>query len=186
MDPASKAHLEQIFSSTHIPNLWGANYSGLSKLLKNRGYESDSFYGEVSRINHHYKGIHPIRVSMEAQLFLNQWIMDNFSKLFIERQYSIEGSSRPYLCNSVFAMKTTDYNNILHDESLFNDCFDEVAVNNYLKRHNKTKMFISNNFGIHTMYNTVWGEISPNKTDFLIGKEEEFFQFIKQKVDNYL
>jgi len=186
MDPPSKAEMERLFSKARIPSLWGANYAGLNNLMRTRGYESDSYYAEVAKINHHYKGIHPIRVDMDAQLYLNQWIMDNFDKFFIERTYTLEGSGRPYLCNSCFAMKTADYNAILKDQSLFRDCFDEVAVNNYLSRHNKVKMFISNNFGIHTMYNTVYCETFPNHKNHLVAKEEEFFQFIKNKVNENL
>jgi hypothetical protein len=186
MDPASKAEIERMFSAAKIPNLWGANYSHIDKLLRDRGYESDSYYAKVAETNHFYKGIHPIRVDMNAQLFLNQWIMDNFDKFFEEKTYTLEGSGRPYLCNSVFAMKSADYHSVIHDESLFRDCFDEVAVNNYLTRHNKVKMFISNNFGIHTMYNTVYGETFKQHQDLLIAKEEEFFQFIKAEVDKRL
>ena len=186
MDQVAKDEMYKLFSKTKIPNLWGANYSSLDQLMINRGYESDSYYGEVAKLNHHYKGIHPIRVDMDSQLYLNQWIMDNFDKFFVERTYTIEGSGRPYLCNSCFAMKTDDYYALLHDDSLFRDCFDEVAVNNYLTRHNKTKMFISNNFGIHTMYNTVYCETFLQHKEHLIAKEEEFFQFIKNKVNENL
>ena len=186
MESAEKSKIEKMFSETKIPNLWGANYSTLDTLLRNRGYESDSYYDAVSKINHHYKGIHPIRVSMDAQLYLNQWIMDNFDKFFIDREYSVEGSSRPYLCNSVFGIKTAKYHAILHDESLFKDCFDEVAVNNYLKRHNQVKMLISNNFGIHTMYNTIYAETHAEHEQYILDKEEEFFQFIKKQVDEKL
>lgn len=186
MDPASKSEMERLFSKSRIPNLWGADYTSLDKLMRQRGYESDSYYNAVAKIKHHYKGIHPIRIDMNSQLYLNQWIMDNFDKFFIERTYTIEGSGRPYMCNSCFAMKTADYHSILHDQSLFRDCFDEVAVNNYLARHNKVKMFISNNFGIHTMYNTVYCETFQRYKDHLIAKEEEFFQFIKRKVDENL
>ena len=97
MDPASKSEMERPFSKSRIPNLWGADYTSLDKLMRQRGYESDSYYGAVAKIKHHYKGIHPIRVDMNSQLYLNQWIMDNFDKFFIERAYTIEGSGRPYL-----------------------------------------------------------------------------------------
>jgi hypothetical protein len=185
MDPASKSHIESLFSSTYIPNLWGANYQGLNTLLRARGYESDSFYAEVGKINHHYKGIHPIRVSTQAQLFLNQWIMDNFDKFFLEREYSIEGVTRPYFCNSVFAMKSSEYHKVLHDDSLFRDCFDEVALNNYIKQNNKTMLFFSG-FAIHTLYNTIPCESDIANKDMIVAKEEEFYQFIKNQVNNRL
>ena len=184
-DPESKQEIEKIFSRTRIPNLWGANYSHINKLLQERGYESDSYYEAVANTNHFYKGIHPIRISQDAQLYLNQWIMDNFDKFFEERIYTVEGSSRPYFCNSAFAIRTEEWHKVLFDDSLFRDCFDEVALNNYVQQNNKTKLFISNNFGLHTMYNTVWGEM-PNDATLLQAKEEEFFQFIKKQVNERL
>ena len=54
-------------------------------------------------------------------------------------------------------IKTSTWKKIVTDRSLFVDPFDEVPLNRYFRMNNKKLLFINNGFGLHLMYNTVFG-----------------------------
>ena len=63
--------LYNIFLKTALPSIWGANYEPLIEhTFHAKEWNSDNFYNEVSKINHYYKGVHPVRFSSAAQMFL--------------------------------------------------------------------------------------------------------------------
>jgi len=150
-----KNEIHSEFSKAIISNAWGVDYSFLNESLK-PNYNEELFYNLVNNFNHHYKGIHPVRVNLNVQNKLNDFIKDNISMFFENRNFIIEELNRPYLCNSMFAIKTNVWRKIIENKSLFVDNFDEVALNNYKKINNKKILFIVNTFAIHTMYNTLW------------------------------
>lgn len=148
-----KNNLFNIFKSTNIQNLWGADYSSLNLDMKE--WSADTFYNAVQRLNHHYKGIHPVRVNPSAQKFLLDVIRDKKSKLLEKQDYNMEFKKIPYLCNSVFAIRTDVWSSILSDSSFFFDGFDEVMLNQYKDRHNLDTCIVRKANCIHPAYNTI-------------------------------
>jgi hypothetical protein len=148
--------INRICTSTSIPNIWGADYSSLLPLTTSRGeWDANSFYKAVDLINHHYRGVHPIRFSYEAQSFLNNICINNIQKICDMENFSITSIERPYFCNSVYGIKTETWKKIINDTSLFKDEFDEVPLNLYM-RNNKLKLaFINSGIAIHPSYNTI-------------------------------
>ena len=65
----------------------------------------------------------------------------------------------------MFFIKTNQWKNILNHPAI--DDYDEIALNKYKKDNNKKFIFVKNGFGIHPMFNTVYG----NKNRWNIGGE---------------
>jgi hypothetical protein len=149
---------EQIYSDflrRNMPNgLWGVDYSPLNQYtLQASSWNSTAFYEGVSNINHYYKGIHPIRICAEAQVILNDYIMDNFRNITDKQDYSIEEFTCPYYTNSVFLIKTEDWKRVVLTPG--SDGFDEVPFNNFKNAFNKKTFYVKNGFSIHLTYNTI-------------------------------
>jgi hypothetical protein len=181
LSPEDKQEVYKVFGNTNIPNCWGANYQILRSCLKNNGYITDDFYNNVRNIPHFYKGIHPVRVGLEANDIINKMVIKNIDKFLEKQNYYVSEMTRPYLCNSFFAIKTKLWKDILSDKSLFRDGFDEVAINNYRNRTGKKFLQIPNAFGIHTTYNTLIADIGLG-LDFINKFEDDFYESIKSKI----
>lgn len=169
-----KNELHNEFSKAIISNAWGIDYSFLNEALRPK-YNEELFYNLVKNFNHYYKGIHPVRVNLNIQNKLNELIKNNINMFFQDRNFIIEELNRPYICNSIFAIKTNIWKNIINNKSLFVDNFDEVALNKYKEINNKKILFIANTFAIHTMYNTLW---EYSDIDYINNIEECFYNFI--------
>jgi len=156
MNEEEKLTMNNLFKNTNIPSMWGANYSMLNNHTINaREWYPDNFYDEVSRINHFYKGIHPIRISLESHMKMAEIVMKNFDKIDQKSNYELMFVKRPYFCNSFYFIKTQTWKNIIHDKSLICDGFDEVPLNMYKDRNNQDMVFVKNGFCIHMAYNTI-------------------------------
>jgi hypothetical protein len=149
--------LYDIILNTHM----GVNcidYSSLNEFTTGaKKWECEKFYEAVRKFPHYYKGIHPIRCSLEAQVKLLELLsQDKYVDKFItDTPKSVMFSDRPYFCNSVFAIKTDLYRKIWYDNTLRRDEFDEVPINLYREQNNLRWLFISRGFSIHTAYNWV-------------------------------
>lgn len=176
-----KIEIKRLFSNTYIPNVWGVRYDELNDYLRGEPYSVEGWYGAVARLGHFYKGIHPIRVSKEAQLYLNQCIKENIGLFFEEREFEVEAAWQPYFCNSFFAIKTEEWRKVLERRDLSRDCFDEVTINNYRTETGKKFIFIRNIFGVHTMYNTLWADISNDRAA-LEAEEDGLVEFIGKEI----
>lgn len=174
--------IKKMFSDTVINTAWGVDYSSLNKALVNR-YDSDTFFEAVNNFQHYYKGIHPVRVNFSVQDKINNNIKTNIDRFFEQKEFIIEELKRPYFCNSVFAIKTKQWKEILDNNNLFVDNFDEVSLNKYRENNNKKFLYIVNAFGIHTLYNTLW---EYNDMDTINKNEEAFYNFLLENVKNKL
>lgn len=154
-DEFIKNEIYSYFLKRDMPNgLWGVDYSPLNAYtLQASSWNPSAFYEGVSQIDHYYKGIHPIRICAEAQVILNDYIVDNFDKITDKQDYSIEEFNRPYYTNSVFLVKTKDWKSFLNISG--GDAFDEVAFNSFKNTFNKKTFYIKNGFSIHLTYNTI-------------------------------
>lgn len=177
--------LFDIFNNCNIPDAWGANYSIIRKYLKNEKYSSDKYYNSVKQINHVYKGIHPIRMSKEAIIYLNNLVLQKIPQFLENKNFVITKMTEPYLCNSFFGIKTKLWNRILNDKSLYYDAFDEVVINNYKSKTNKNFLIIKNAFAIHTLYNSLHCEMGMSLDD-MNTLEFNFVNNLNNKIKFYL
>lgn len=148
-------HFYSIFNQTYIPNMWGANYN----CLNNRQilWDYKLFYASVSKIQHYYKGIHPIRISIKAQQELSINILNCIEKIFENRKDKIKISLNkgPYFCNSIFGIKTELWEKITMDPLLNKDAFDEVPLNLFREKESLYFAFLDYCFAYHPSYNTI-------------------------------
>jgi hypothetical protein len=150
--------IDELFLQSIFRNGLGADYTPLHKYtLDSIEWNKDDFFEGVKYIDHYYKGIHPIRVNDESILFLNNYILDNKERFLQDNDLSIiYDDNSPYLCNSIFCIKRETYKNILKDQSLFVDQFDEVPLNKFAWKNGMNHLFVKNGFAIHMYYN--WNE----------------------------
>jgi hypothetical protein len=147
--------IDKMFLETVFKNEYGADYTFLNKhTLDSTRWNKNEFFDSVYKMDHHYKGIHPIRVNEESLQFLNQYIIDNKERFLKPMPMDlIFDNFSPYLCNSVYCIKTEKYKTIINDESLFVDGFDEVPLNKYAWKNRLNHIFVKNGFAIHMYYN---------------------------------
>lgn len=165
-----KNELYSMFNETKLTD-HGADYRSLNENLPE--WDPDRFYFKVKNFNHYYKGIHPVRVRFDCQKKINDYILDNFESVMKPKETNIikDNSKYPYFCNNIFGIKTQNWKNIVSDNSLFVDNFDEVAINKYRERHNMNFVFDVGIPIIHTMYN--WSpefEYEKNLIEKIINK----------------
>lgn len=155
LDITSQQKLDTLFLNTKFYDRDGASYCFLNNhTIESNLWNKKEFFSSVKSMKHHYKGIHPIRINKEALDYLNNYIINNKNKFNSHYKLSIiDDDESPYLCNSIFAMKTDIYKNILSDTSLYVDPFDEVPLNKYAWNNNMNHLFVKNGFAIHMYYN---------------------------------
>lgn len=147
-----KESLHSTFINTRIENLWGANYEVLNKERSTWGMD---FYDDVKKIDHYYKGIHPVRVSVDAHKKLAEYICKEPKRLLEKNEYKLDILKFPYFCNSFYFIKTETWQKIIEDISLFRDPYDEVPLNLYMEKNDLNMVFVRNGFCLHMAYNTI-------------------------------
>lgn len=155
---AERAELYGIFLKTHIRDRWGMDFAGLNKYTELADkWDGPGFYGAVDKIpNGFYRGIHPVRVSCDAQWWMARWLVDHAEKFNADHCLRLEpNDTYPYFCNSHFMIRRDLWQKIANDEELFKDAFDEVPINAYRKLHNLRWLFVRGAFGVHMTYRTV-------------------------------
>ena len=165
-----------------MPNgLFGADYSPLNEYTINSAeWNSKNFFDGVSRLGTYLKGIHPIRVCGEAQVLLNNYLKDNLERIQEKRDYSIKEISEPYYTTSTFAIRTQEWKNLLASPAY--DAFDEIQLNMYKHMTGKRFLYVENGFGIHTIYNTLFGNKNPWGIGLENGREYEL-EFVNDLTD---
>jgi len=143
----------KMFCDTKICNLWGANYSSLN--YTKSIWNQIEYYNYVNKLDHYYKGIHPIRINANIQKFLLDVIKTKKQKIYEKQDYYTESKKIPYICNSLFVIRTNEWKKIITNSSLYRDEYDEVPLNIYMKMFDKNVLFVRNSNCIHPVYNTV-------------------------------
>ena len=183
-DQNIKNEIYNYFLARDMPiGLWGVDYSPLNKFtLQANKWEYDLFYKGVSELPTRIKGIHPLRITYEAQVLINDYIINNVDQFIDNNDYEIFEVFAPYFTNSLFAIKTSEWRNILNNKDV--DSYDEIALNTYKKENNKKFLFIKNGFGLHPMYNTVFGNKNPWGIGVENGEQLElnFYNNLKKQI----
>jgi hypothetical protein len=166
---AEQETLKKFFLEARIYNRDGVIYKPLNKhTIGSEIWNKKAFFDDVKKISHHYKGIHPIRVNYDAIQYLNTCILENKEKFFTKNPTGlILNDSSPYLCDSVFCIRTDIYKKIINDEKLFVDGYDEVPLNKYAWNNSMNHVFVENGFAIHILYNW-YNNIFEYENDFTI------------------
>lgn len=156
-----KNKIHDYFLKRPMPNgLWGVDYTPLNECTINAKYwNAELYYKKLNTLNTNTKGMHPLRISYEAQMLINDYIIKNLNMFKNKNEYGIFSIDAPYFTNSLFFIKTSEWFKILSQSTV--DSYDEIALNKYKKDTNKKFLFVKNGFGIHPMFNTVHGNKNP-------------------------
>ena len=180
--------VKQFFINRTMPNgLFGVNYASLNKYTIDADvWDYKQFHNGVRELGTEFMGIHPIRISYESQVELNEYVLNNLSIITDGNDYSVTEFDAPYFTNSLFMIKTSTWKKIVTDRSLFVDPFDEVPLNKYFRMNNKKLLFINNGFGVHLMYNTVFGTQNPWGIGMVDGEayEKSVYDRLLSKIKN--
>ena len=175
------------FLNRPMPNgLWGVDYTPLNHYTINSiEWDYNKFYDGLNALNTITKGIHPLRISYEAQMEINNYILKNIDKFTTENNYDFFEIQSPYFTNSLFFIKTSEWVNILSQSTV--DSYDEIALNKYKRDTNKQFLFVKNGFGIHPMFNTVHGNKNPWGIGGENGEQDEFnfYNELSKNIMNY-
>lgn len=182
LDDEVKQKIYNCYLNQSMPNgLFGADYSPLNEFTINSStWNSDKFFEGVSRLSTYLKGIHPIRVCGEAQVTLNNYLVENLERIQEKREYSIKEFKEPYYTTSTFAIRTEEWRNLLSTPAY--DAFDEIQLNMYKHMTGKRFLYVENGFGIHTIYNTLFGNKNPWGIGLENGREYEL-EFVNDLTD---
>jgi hypothetical protein len=154
VDNDTRLYFRKEFECIKFENLWGAIYEN----LRYNALNYKDFFNQVNLLEHYYKGIHPIRVSMPLQKLLIDYVLLSEQWKNYKTDNNIILDNNPYFCNSIFLIPINDYKNIIHgieNHKLTFDGYDEVALNQYIKLNNKQFAFNLNSAAIHPSYNTI-------------------------------
>lgn len=161
--------INDIFHKHKFESIWGNNYDSLNDAtIRCEFWDSENFYNNVRKLPFFYKGIHPIRLDSNANIFLNDKILEKKDLFTKKLNYKLYVNNSPYFCNSIFIIKTKIYKEYFYDKSLWVDAYDEVPLNKYIDKVNGNKIFVENSFCIHILYNTI--SDYDKKEDIFISK----------------
>lgn len=184
-DEDIKNKIFNYFLNRPMPNgLWDVDYSPLNEFTINTNvWDVESYYKKLDTLNTNTKGIHPLRISYEAQIEINNYILNNIDKFICKNEYKTFNIDSPYFTNSLFFIKTSEWVKILSQSTI--DAYDEIALNKYKRDTNKKFLFVKNGFGIHPMFNTVHGNKNPWNIGSENGERDEF-EFYKKLYKNIM
>jgi hypothetical protein len=175
------------FLNRTMPNgLWGVDYTPLNKFtIGSTEWDSNKFYDGLNYLNTNTKGIHPLRISYEAQMEINNYILKNINKFISKNNFQFFEINSPYFTNSLFFIKTSEWVNILSHPSV--DAYDEIALNKYKRDNNKKFLFVKNGFGIHPMFNTVYADKNQWGIGGENGEQDEinFYNKLSENIISY-
>jgi hypothetical protein len=158
-----KEYMHSLFKSHSFGTIWDVDFQSLNKYtIDANEWSSDDFYKGVHAIDHHYKGIHPVRVNEHALVELNKLVCKYRDQILGPDSYSLTyDTTSPYFCDSIFCVRTDIYANIISSKELFVDAFDEVPLNKWRDIYGRAIVIIRRGTAIHFMYNGI-----PNYIDY--------------------
>lgn len=160
-----KETLGKLFLEYEHGSIWGTDYSELNKFTKQATtWDSTAYYAGVKERTHHYKGIHPVRMSKDAIMKLNEYVVKYKDRIFSKENYSLTyDTTSPYFCNSIYCIKASVYETLLSHQELYVDNYDEVPLNKWRDMFNLNLVIIKNGVAVHPYYNTIDGYLMFEK-----------------------
>jgi hypothetical protein len=149
--------IHNIFLKDNIPcKPWHpfCDYTQLNNFIKTQSkWDVSKYYSELWKVDNLFKGIHPIRFSKDANLFLTQKIIQNFDKVINQTYngfYKIESIHNTH----PFMFRTDLWKEAVKVKY---DNFDEISMNKYSLDKNLKTLVVNKGFAIHMCYNHVPG-----------------------------
>lgn len=161
LDENEKEIIHNYFLEQEMPNgLFGVNYSPLNKYtIHAKNWDYKKYLSGLNDLPTETKGNHPMRISYNAQIKINEFILNKYKKIIEKNNYNIFEINSPYFTNNMFLIRTDVWKKICNQ---YNGVYDEIPISNYKRLNNKKFLFVENGFGVHTMFNTIYGDGSAN------------------------
>jgi hypothetical protein len=166
--PAIKEEIENnYFCKTDFYPINGADYRVLNNPSLKTMWNPDLFWYLVSTVNHPYQGIHPMRMRHDANVVLNNYILQNFESSMSPKDIPLlkEKTKYPHYCPQVLLMTPSKFKSVLSAKELFYDGYEEVPLNLYRERHNLSMVIAPGIPIIHTMFN--WSQQYDYENQFI-------------------
>jgi len=177
----SKAEIEKTFLKQDLAKTagerWDIDEFDILNNFTTKANEwfSNDYWDAVSALSTELKGIHPVRVSQDAQVKLCEEVIENIGQFMSKQEYSIVQKNYPYLCNDVSLMRTDVYRNIKFDP------YDEININAYRKKNKLNFGYIRRGFAMHIIYAFVSHYIKEREKF-----ESDIYNRLNQAITRYL
>lgn len=155
---SEEIELKDLLAKVHFPEkLWSVDYTSLNGTYQ-EGY--GKFLESVLRLRTDYLGIHPVRISHDAQAFLLELGFKALKRGIVrEPKRGLELSST-YFCNNVFSIPRPMARRLLLG-FLFRkfrfDGYDELGVNWLLKSGGAKHLILTKALALHPSFNAASG-----------------------------
>jgi hypothetical protein len=178
LEPEEANTIKGFFLSQEMPmGLFEVDYTPLNQsTIMSKDWDYKRYYKILESLPTDIKGMHPMRISYNSQTKINEYILNSYSKILNKNEYDFIEIETPYFTNNFFLIKTKVWKKIIDE---YGQTYDEIPISNYHRKNNTKIMFVNNGFGIHTMYNTIYG----NKNRWGIGgedSEEKELKFVNE------
>jgi hypothetical protein len=158
LDPDERDELDQIILANPILNKWTIDFSSLAPAFEEKEWNPDLYYKLLYEHGDDRLGVHPVRFSLDAQQWIAQKVFEHWERFMnppcVTCEY-VRPDTRPYYCNTCFLIKREKYREIITDESLKRDAFEELPFNLYRRKHNKELGFITDAWMMNFCFRSV-------------------------------
>jgi hypothetical protein len=150
-----QSHIRNAFYHTIIPNCYGADYSSLNSKITN-AWDYKSFFNQVSELDTYYKGVHPLRFSVELHNLMTDLVISHATSILSEREFTLYSSNdTAYFCCGFYCIKTSKLSDIINKTELFVDNYEEVPLNRLIKEDCSNIVFVRNGCAVHSAFNSI-------------------------------
>lgn len=150
--------VRELFDAVVFPNsLWGVDYSTLNFRYR-LGLEQ--FLRAVKALPTDYLGIHPVRISPEAQARLLQLGLKALDRGIVQQVKDDLEESTSYFCNNVFSLHRSSARKLIRGFFLRRfrfDGYDELGINWLISRGFVRHYVIKKALAIHPSFNSAPG-----------------------------
>ncbi|TXT32956.1 MAG: hypothetical protein FD136_1194 [Chitinophagaceae bacterium] len=175
--------INKLLANDSIPEqIWGNDYKVINSKIRSFDgqWNENKYWEEINQLNYDYKGIHPVRTSIQYSELINDSILLNF-KQFISNISKNEFAyvNNRYFCNSFFVINYTTYFNIINNKDLFVDNFDEVPINKHKNLNNLAFCFLEESLAVHISYNSVYHQKVFKNGKYTSGDKLEYYYLLE-------
>lgn len=148
--------INNCFLKQVMPNgLFGVNYESLNEFTINANkWDYKAYYNALKQLSTETKGMHPMRISYDAQIKINEFILNRYYKLLEKNDYSLFEIDSPYFTNNLFMIKTSTWKHIIDSNG---GIYDEIPITRFRNATSKKYLFINKGYGVHSFFNTCYG-----------------------------
>ena len=149
-----QSHLSTIFIRDGVPQSpwYSVDYSEIQRVISNmKVWDAHSYYENLNSYSGPCKGVHPIRFSYDANMFICKKTIECFNKFTEKNEYYTSKLSNIHNTHP-FMFKTSTWKTALNT---MYDRFDELSLNMYAFQNKLSTYIVRNGFAIHLGYGSI-------------------------------